>query len=254
MRAAITGAATGIGAMTVQKLKQLGYEVIAFDIAEPAGVDQWIKVDMSDPASIDAAVAQVSGPFDCLINNAGLPPRDGLAHKVLAVNFLGLVRFTNAMIPMMVKGGSIVNTASRAGVAWRENINQVKALFDVESPDDLNAFLTAQEINDIRAYNLSKEAVIAWGIAQTQRLIPLELRMNSVSPAAVSTGILDDFAAAFGDRMARNVARVGRPGLPDEVADLIVFLASKDSHWIRGNDLTIDGGMSALAMADQLGL
>ena len=254
MRAAITGAATGIGAITVKKLKDRGYSVVAFDIAEPSGADQWIQVDMSDPQSIDNAVAQVSGPFECLINNAGLPPRAGLEETILAVNFLGLTRLTGAMIPHLSKGASIVNTASRAGAAWRENIEQVKALSAIKNPGELGRFINAHSIDHIRAYNLSKEAVIVWGMAQTEALIAKELRINSVSPAAVSTGILDDFEAAFGERMAKNIARVGRPGQPEEIADTIMFLASPQSAWLKGIDISIDGGMSAIATADQLGL
>lgn len=254
MRAVITGAATGIGAATVTKLKARGYEVVAFDIAEPANVDQWIPVDMSDSASITQAVSQVSGRFDCLINNAGLPPREGLVKAILAVNFTGLVQMTDALIPSLAEGASIVHTASRAGAAWRDNIEQVKALLQVSNAAALDAFIAEQQINHIRAYNLSKEAVIAWSLAQTERMTALGLRMNTVSPAAVSTGILEDFAAAFGEKMAKNVARVGRPGLPEEVADLIVFLASQDSNWLRGNDFCLDGGMSAMAVSDQLGL
>lgn len=254
MRAAITGAATGIGAQTAAKLKAFDYEITAFDIAEPDLADQWIEVDMSDPAAIDSAVEQASGEFDCLINNAGLPPRPGLEQTILAVNFFGLVRITEAMLPKMRKSGSIVNTASRAGASWRDNIDQVKSLVALSGPSELQEFVRSNSIDHVRAYNLSKEAVIAWSIAQTERLIAMDLRMNTVSPAAVSTAILDDFDTAFGERMAKNVSRVGRPGNPEEVADLIVFLAGRQSHWIKGNDITIDGGMSALAIADQLGL
>lgn len=254
MRAAITGAATGIGAATVRKLRARGYAVVAFDIAEPADVDQWIRVDMSDPESIAAATAQVDGRFDCLINNAGLPPRPGLEQAILSVNFLGLVQLTNALIPRLAEGGAIVNTASRAGAAWRENIEQVKSLIALSGPAELADFVETHALDHVRAYALSKEAVIAWGIARTEGLIASNLRINSVSPAAVSTGILEDFKTAFGERTAKNIARVGRPGSPEEVADLIVFLASRESHWLRGNDVTIDGGMSALATADRLGL
>ena len=254
MRALITGAATGIGAITVKKLKSRGYEVLAFDIAEPANVDQWIRVDMSKRESIDAAMRDISGRFDCLINNAGLPPRPGLEQPILSVNFLGLVRLTNALIPMLKEGSAIVNTASRAGAAWRENIVQVKALLALLDPSALDDFISTQNIDHIRAYNLSKEAVIAWSLAQTERLIARGLRMNTVSPAAVSTGILDDFEAAFGARMAKNIARVGRPGLPEEVADVIIFMASKESCWLKGNDIIVDGGMSALSVVDQLGI
>ena len=66
---AITGAAAGIGAACVERLKAQGHRVTAFDIAEPAGVDDWIAVDMGDLGSIAEAVAPVEGPFDALINN-----------------------------------------------------------------------------------------------------------------------------------------------------------------------------------------
>ena len=78
--------------------------------------------------------------------------------------------------------------------------------------------------------------------------------MNSVSPAVVSTGILDDIEAAFGDRMARNVARVGRSGHPEEIAEVILYLLSAESGWTKGQDITIDGGMSALGTSGQLEL
>lgn len=254
MRAIITGAATGIGAETVKKLKAKGYEVTAFDTAAPANVDRWIKLDMSDPEAIDAAARQLDGTFDCLINNAGLPPREGLTNSVLAVNYFGLVQLTRTLEANLKAGGVIVNTASRAGAAWAENIEQVKALMALSGVCELDDFIAAQNLNHVRAYNLSKEAVIVWGMANTERLIAKDLRVNSVSPAAVSTGILDDFATAFGERMAKNVARVGRPSQPEEVADVIMYLLSEESRWIKGMDMTIDGGMSALATSDRLGL
>jgi NAD(P)-dependent dehydrogenase (short-subunit alcohol dehydrogenase family) len=253
MRALITGAATGIGAATAERLRARGYEVVAMDIAEPSGVDSWVPVDMSDPVAIEAAVAQLSGSFDCLINNAGLPPRDGLEAKILAVNFTGMVQLTNAVLPMLKPGGSIVTTASRAGAFWRDNIVQIKALMALKA-GDLGAFIASEGLDPVRAYNLSKEATIVWSMAQTERLLKSDLRINTVSPAAVSTGILDDFAAAFGERMALNVARVGRPGLAGEVADVIVYMASPDSGWLKGIDITVDGGMSAIGQSDAMEL
>lgn len=254
MRVALTGGASGIGADVARKLGVLGHEVTVFDLTEPQGaVAEWVQTDLGDPASIAAAVAAAKGPFDALINNAGLPPREGLEEVILRVNWFGLRSFMDGMLDRLVPGSAIVNTASRAGAMWRENIDEVKALMALEA-EDAGAFVKERNIDATRAYNLSKEAVIVLTMAETENMIARDLRMNSVSPAAVSTGILKDFAAAFGDRMARNVARAGRPGLPEEVADVIVFLASRDSGWIKGQDITIDGGMSAMAMSDMLGV
>ena len=114
MRVAITGVATGIGAAVASKLKSSGAEIVAFNVSQPAdNVDLWIQVDLSDSEAIDAAAATVEGPFDALINNAGLPSRDGLNELILAVNYFGLIRLTEAMLDKLSPGASIVNTASR---------------------------------------------------------------------------------------------------------------------------------------------
>ncbi|MDF1778990.1 MAG: coniferyl-alcohol dehydrogenase [Rhizobiaceae bacterium] len=253
MRVALTGGASGIGAAVAANLKRLGADIVAFDIVEPrVNIDQWVKVDLSDPTSILEAEQQVSGSFDALINNAGLPPRKGLEEKVLAVNYFGLVNFTNLMIPKLTQGGAIVNTASKAGARWRENIPQIRALRDLTDVDGLPAFIETQAISPVRAYDLSKEAVILWTITQTERLAALGLRVNTVSPAAVSTDILDDFVTAFGERATKAMARIGRPGTPEEVAEVICFLASPQSNWLKGIDIPIDGGLAAMSLSDGL--
>ena len=254
MRVALTGGSTGIGASVVQKLSSANHEVIVFDVSEPAdGASQWIKTDLSDPASIASAIEQADGTFDVLINNAGLPPREGLTEMILKVNYYGFRAFLEGFEDKLSAGASIVNTASRAGAMWQQNIEQVKALMatDISS---MAAFLADNEIDSTRAYNLSKEAVIVYTISQTERMIQKGFRMNSVSPAAVSTGILDDFTKAFGEKVAKNIARAGRPGHPEEIADIILFLTSPQSAWIKGQDITIDGGMSAMGMTDMMGL
>ena len=254
MRIAITGAATGIGAEVAAQLKARGDEITAFDIVEPqSNIDHWVKTDLSDTASITGAINKTDGSFDALINNAGLPPREGLEEKILRVNYFGLRTFLYGMLNHLQPEASIVNTASRAGAMWRDNLTQVKALMTLDTAD-LPDFIADQKIDPTRAYNLSKEAVIVMTMAETENMIGRNLRMNSVSPAAVSTGILPDFAKAFGDRMTRNVARAGRPGLPEEIARVIVFLASGDSNWIKGQDIVIDGGMGSVIATEMLQL
>ena len=254
MRVALTGGASGIGAEVAAKLAFAGHEVTTFDISEPqVDVKRWVKTDLSDPGSVAAAIEAAEGPYDALINNAGLPPREGLAELVLRVNFFGLRSFLNGMLPKLAPGAAIVNTASRAGAMWQQNIDEVKALMALD-PSELSGFLKDRGIDATRAYNLSKEAVIVLTMAETENMIARGFRMNSVSPAAVATDILDDFVAAFGERVAKNIARVGRPGHPAEVADAILFLISPQSNWIKGTDIVLDGGMGALAQSDALGL
>ena len=65
---------------------------------------------------------------------------------------------------------------------------------------------------------------------------------------------MQNFVDAFGPKVAQNIERVGRAGRPEEVADVIVFLANPESAWIKGSDIPIDGGMGAIAQVGQLGL
>lgn len=251
----ITGGATGIGAETCALLRAQGAKLTVLDIQKPEHpVDAYQKVDLNDMASVDQAIAAIDGPVSALLNIAGLPPRPGLAAKVLRVNFTGLRRLTLGILPQMPEGGAIVNVSSRAGANWRDNMDQIKALFALADDADLDAFCKAHDIDDTRAYNLSKEAVTVWGQAITEQLIAKGLRVNSVSPGAVETAILGDFKAAFGDRVAKMMARVGRPAQAAEVARIVVFLASPESSWLKGIDITVDGGIGALATCDALGL
>lgn len=252
---AVTGVASGIGAALARILKSNGDRVIGFDIAEASeNVDHFIQLDLNDPAAITKAAAQVNAPLDGLCNNAGLPPRDGLEASLLQVNFLGQRQFTQAMLPKLLKGGAIVNMASRAGAGWREQIDQNKRLAALVDRAELDGFVASEEMDATRAYNLSKEAMILWTMAMTEDLIARDLRANSISPGAIATGILDDFARAFGDKMAKNVARARRPGTAEETAQIAAFLLSDKSSWLKGIDIPVDGGMGAFNLTDALGL
>ncbi len=248
----VTGVSGGIGAALAGVLKARGDVVIGLDIAKPhLDLDQFIALDLSDPVRVAGAVAQISGAIDGLCNSAGLPPRPGLAAKILEVNFEGTRALARALRDQIQEGGSVVNLASRAGHGWRENVDQVKRLAVAQ---DMARFVAEEGIDPTRAYDLSKEAVILWTMAASESFANKGLRINSVSPGAVDTAIMSDFETAFGDRMIRNVARAGRAGQPLEIAHLAAFLLSPESHWIKGTDISIDGGMSAFNAADTMGL
>ncbi|MDJ0639865.1 MAG: SDR family NAD(P)-dependent oxidoreductase [Paracoccaceae bacterium] len=91
MRVALTGGARGIGAEVAARLTARGKHVTAFDFARPAAtIDAWVRTDLNDPASVATALAEADGPFDALVNNAGLPQREGFEEVILRVNFIGL--------------------------------------------------------------------------------------------------------------------------------------------------------------------
>ena len=252
---AVTGVASGIGAELARLLKSSGHTVIGFDLHEThENIDTFIPLDLNDKDSITTAAEQVTTQLDGLCNNAGLPPREGLEAALLQVNFLGTRAFTNAMLPHLNANASIVNMASRAGHGWRDNIDQIKRLGQLTHPSQVEAFITSEGINATRCYNLSKEAMILWTAAITEQMVQAGIRINSLSPGGVATGILDDFKRAFGTQMAKNVERAGRPGKPEEIAKIAAFVLSPESNWLKGTDIAIDGGMGAFNQSDMLGL
>ena len=252
---ALTGVASGIGAELARILKAQGHRVIGFDIQETSeNVDRFIQLDLNDAESIADAAAAIDEPLDGLCNNAGLPPRDGLEEAILSVNFLGTRAFTNAIVPHLRKGGSIVNMASRAGHGWREGVDQVKRLGALSDKSQLAAFIVSEQIDATRCYNLTKEAMILWTVAISEAMVGKGLRINSLSPGGIATGILADFQKAFGDKMTKNVQRAGRLGSPEEIAQIAAFALSPVSNWLKGTDIAIDGGMGSFNQSDAMGL
>ena len=249
MRLALTGGATGIGAATVARLRADGHEIVIFDIQKPEGDEHWIKLDLMDEGSISAALEAADGSFDGLVSIAGIPPRGDNEVACLTINTLATCAFIEGFMPKLNEGAAVVSVASRAGMAWQSNIDQLEDLL-AQTPADLAGWCAANEVDATKAYILSKQAIIYWHQCAVTPHIGRH-RFVTVSPSAVSTGILDDFVKAFGPMVAANLARVGRSGTPEEVAELITFCLSPAASWINGVDIVTDGGMGAMAMTAQ---
>ena len=241
----VTGAASGIGAETAKTIKEQGATVIGVDINEPkVDIDQYVKVDLSDPASIETAVTEVPGGLDALCNIAGLPPTQDRV-QVLKVNFLGLRHFTELMIDKLNNPASIVNAASLAGLGWPEAGPQIKNLIALR---DFNAVEKLCEENDVvqeggRSYFFTKEALIVWTMMNRWTWRDKGIRMNCVSPGPVETPILPDFLETLGERAEEDMKVMDRAGRPEDIAPVIAFMCSDGSAWIRGANIPVDGGM-----------
>ncbi|MFZ0381317.1 MAG: SDR family oxidoreductase [Solirubrobacteraceae bacterium] len=228
----VTGAARGQGAIEVAALHAEGAVVIAADIEGAAGdapdrVHQR-RLDVTSPedwAGVAAWLRDRFGKLDGLINNAGTTSRVALAevpleewNRTLGVNLTGPMLGIQTLAPLMGAGGSIANVGSVAG---------------------LTAHYTA-------AYTASK-----WGLRGLTRVAALELgprgiRVNAVHPGYIETPMTASAPAGF-RRANEALTPLGRVGMPEEVAALMVFLMSAESSYVSGADIPVDGGFSSCA-------
>jgi len=243
----VTGCASGIGAETVRLARFQGAKVIGMDRNEPGiTLDGFVKVDLSDPANIDAAVAQLPDRVDALCNVAGVP---GTADRDLVgrVNYLGLRHLTEKVLARMPAGSSIVNIASILGAEWPMRLELHKELAAVEGFEAGRLWLNEHPVPQESCYQYFKEALIVWSFAQSQKwFLEKSVRMNCVAPGPVFTPILGDFVAMLGnERVEKDAHRMKRPAYADEGAAVVAFLCSDAARWISGVNLPVDGGLAS---------
>jgi NAD(P)-dependent dehydrogenase (short-subunit alcohol dehydrogenase family) len=246
--AIVTGAGAGIGLATTRALANEGVHVVAGSLratdelkalADGGSVTP-IAVDLTDPTAPDALIETAPGPIDILVNNVGATrPRtdgfeavtDAMWRDTLEINLMAAVRMTRAVLPRMLERGrgAILNTGS------------------------LNAKLPDPLVID---YSAAKAALVNMAKALSKEVGPRGVRVVTVDPGPVATnlwlgdhGVASVVAGATGssaDDIAKGAAAgmlTGRFTRPDEVANLLVMMASSRIANLTGADVIIDGGM-----------
>jgi len=257
-RVIVTGAASGMGEAVARTLAGLGAEATVLDVVNvSAPHSKQIQVDLSDRGSIDAAVAGLEGPYDALFNCAGVPgPPKFSNHQTMLVNFVGLRHFTESALPMLKDGGAIASITSNAGLGWQKNLDNVRALLDIEDFDAASKW--CEENPEIaNGYLFSKQAIIAYTKRRSHQLVERAIRVNCLSPAPTETPMLPDFHAQvskeFIDEHFR--APIGRDATPEEMAEPLVFLNSHAARFVSGVNLIVDFAYEAgIAVGDKQGL
>ena len=246
--AIVTGASRGIGLAVTRSLVAEGVHVTAgarkssAELAELARTDgaRVVEVDLAEPGGPATLVAAAGDRIDILVNNVGAAPaRPGGFGEIteedwqesLTLNLMAAVRTTRAALPVMIAAGkgAIVNISSA------------------------NAFLPDPAVMD---YSAAKAALANFSKSLSKQAGQYGIRVNTISPGPVATdlwlgdhGVAATVSRATGARaqdvqsQAANQTVTGRFSRPEEVADLVLILASDRTANVTGADITIDGGL-----------
>ncbi|BBY40905.1 3-alpha-hydroxysteroid dehydrogenase [Mycobacterium mantenii] len=253
-RAVVTGCASGIGEHVVRQLAELGAEVVGLDKRQPdIAIDEFHEIDLADQTSIESAVAAVTDPVDALFNVAGVSSGIGDPRRVVTINFLGMRHITEALIPKMPVGSSIVSVSSLAAAGYREHLREVAPLLHTASMREGIDWCAGNPDALGTGYQLSKEAIILYTMRGATPLGARGIRINCTGPGVTETPILDQLRTAYGQGFLDDIPKpLGRVSGPAEQASVLLFLNSNAASYISGQVLWVDGGNVGAAIAREL--
>ncbi|ORW71821.1 coniferyl-alcohol dehydrogenase [Mycobacterium saskatchewanense] len=254
-RAVVTGCASGIGEQVVRQLTELGADVVGLDRRRPAlAHTEFHEIDLSDPESIDSAVAAIGGRVDALFNVAGVSSGIGDPRLVVTINFLGLRQLTEALISKMTAGSAIVSVSSLAAAGYREHLRSVAPLLRTTTMQEGIEWCQAHpDALHGGGYRLSKEAIILYTMRSATPLGARGIRINCTAPGVTETPILEQLRTAYGQDFLDDIPKpLGRVAAPAEQAAVLLFLNSDAASYISGQVVWVDGGNVGAAIAREL--
>ena len=240
----LTGAGIGIGRATAKAFAGAGYHVVATDILEKEGASlvaeiagakgsaEFHHLDVRSTREVDALVAMVEkkhGAIDCIVANAGIAHKVPLAElndekwdHTFDIDLKGVFRVVRAAIPKMreSRSGAVVCVSSIMGIAygWDEHVH----------------------------YSSAKAGVVGLVRGLAVELARDGIRVNGIAPGYIRTAQLLSKEHSLGPDGAEKAGEfipMGRIGEPEDIADVILFLASNAARYMTGQTVVVDGGL-----------
>ncbi|TGD19653.1 SDR family NAD(P)-dependent oxidoreductase [Levilactobacillus suantsaiihabitans] len=230
--AVVTGGSSGIGLAAIQKMVAEGAVAISADVSAPSDASvAFIETDVTDEQSLQGMVDQVVsqyGHLDILVANAGVTEKKaGVAdidvanwNKVIAIDLTGVMLTNKVAVAQMVKqgSGSVINMSSILGV-----VGAAKS----------------------QAYSAAKAGVANYTKSQAVTYAAQGIRFNAVAPGYVATPLLKTLPPEVTGPMVSKMP-IGRLAQPEEIANVIAFVASDEASFVTGATINVDGGYTAL--------
>ncbi len=248
-RVVIAGCFSGMGAACARLLVQAGAEVHGVDIKpSPVEMASFTKLDLKDPAAIEAVVASIGGEVDAVFNCAGLP-QTFPAVDVVAVNFIGIRHWTNQWIARMKPGSAIVSISSNAAMNYHAKLPLLSEFVSIEDPVEALAWVKAHPAEILEGYSFSKEALVVWTQRRSVDLITRGIRINCSLPSPTATPMMKDFEIAAGKKILEVFAKpINRQATAEEQAGPLLLLNSPLASFVSGVCLPVDAGFTGGVM------
>lgn len=236
--AIVTGGARGMGATHVRKFVDEGAKVVFTDLNEEGGLAlekelgenvKFVIQNVTSAADWETVVKETEntfGPVNILVNNAGISMSKPLLEmteedyrKIVDINQVSVFLGTKAVVPSMQKAenGSIINISSMNGL-----------------------------VGGAVGYTDTKFAVRGITKAAALQLAPIGIRVNSVHPGVIETPMVTQGDAAEAIKEFAKHIPIRRVAQPEEVSNLVLYLASDESSYSTGSEFVIDGGLTAM--------
>jgi NAD(P)-dependent dehydrogenase (short-subunit alcohol dehydrogenase family) len=239
-RAVVVGGATGMGAAAAEVVKDAGADVVVMDRA-PVTLDgvTSIPLDLSDKASIDAAVEECGGPVDALFSCAGVA--DGTP-GIEKINFIGHRYMIEQLLEkdLMPRGSAIGMISSAAGMGWESNLDKILAYLEITDFDEASKWCVDNGRAD---YMWSKQTMGAWVARNALPMLKRGIRLNCIMPGPTNTPLAQanaeqwlGFGADYRDEAGIEAST------PLEQAYPLVFLCSDAAAGVAGITMMTDAG------------